>query len=60
MLVETRRNADGTKTLHWRQSQPNATYLMMVAAGEFTEIARLSRQARAIVRQVRGEPEVNR
>ena len=32
----------------------------MISAGEFTEIARLSRQARAIVRQVRGEPEVNR
>jgi 2-dehydro-3-deoxyphosphogluconate aldolase / (4S)-4-hydroxy-2-oxoglutarate aldolase len=32
----------------------------MISAGKFTEIARLSRQARAIVRQVRGEPEVNR
>ena len=32
----------------------------MIAAGKFPEIARLSRQARAIVRQVRGEPEVNR
>jgi 2-dehydro-3-deoxyphosphogluconate aldolase/(4S)-4-hydroxy-2-oxoglutarate aldolase len=32
----------------------------MISAGEFTEIARLCRQARAIVRQVRGEPEVNR
>jgi 2-dehydro-3-deoxyphosphogluconate aldolase/(4S)-4-hydroxy-2-oxoglutarate aldolase len=31
----------------------------MISAGKFTEIARLSRQARAIVRQVRGEPEVN-
>jgi hypothetical protein len=28
----------------------------MIAAGKFTEITRLSRQARAIVRQVRGEP----
>lgn len=37
-LVSTRRNTDGTKTLHWRQTQPNATYLLMVAAGEFTEI----------------------
>lgn len=27
----------------------------MISAGEFTEIARLSRQARAIVRQVRGD-----
>jgi 2-dehydro-3-deoxyphosphogluconate aldolase / (4S)-4-hydroxy-2-oxoglutarate aldolase len=32
----------------------------MISAGKFTEIARLSRQARAIVRQVRGEPEVSR
>jgi 2-dehydro-3-deoxyphosphogluconate aldolase/(4S)-4-hydroxy-2-oxoglutarate aldolase len=32
----------------------------MISAGKFTEIARLSRQAREIVRQVRGEPEVNR
>ena len=32
----------------------------MISAGKFTEIARLSRQARAIVRQVRGEPEENR
>ena len=31
----------------------------MISAGKFTEIARLSRQARAIVRQVRGEPEVH-
>jgi 2-dehydro-3-deoxyphosphogluconate aldolase / (4S)-4-hydroxy-2-oxoglutarate aldolase len=30
-----------------------------ISAGKFAEIARLSRQARAIVRQVRGEPEVN-
>lgn len=37
-LVESRRNADGTKTMHWRQAQPNATYLIMVAAGEFSEI----------------------
>jgi 2-dehydro-3-deoxyphosphogluconate aldolase/(4S)-4-hydroxy-2-oxoglutarate aldolase len=32
----------------------------MISAGRFTEIARLSRQARAIVRQVRGEPGVRR
>ena len=32
----------------------------MISAGRFTEIARLSRQARAVVHQVRGEPEVNR
>lgn len=32
----------------------------MISAGKFTEIARLCRQARAIVGQVRGEPEVSR
>jgi 2-dehydro-3-deoxyphosphogluconate aldolase/(4S)-4-hydroxy-2-oxoglutarate aldolase len=32
----------------------------MISAGKFADIARLSRQARAIVSQVRGEPEVNR
>jgi hypothetical protein len=31
----------------------------MISAGQFAEIARLSRQARAIVHQVRGEPEVS-
>ena len=31
----------------------------MISAGKFAEIASLSRQARAIVRQARGEPEVN-
>ena len=31
----------------------------MISAGSFAEIARLSRQARAIVHQIRGEPEVN-
>jgi 2-dehydro-3-deoxyphosphogluconate aldolase / (4S)-4-hydroxy-2-oxoglutarate aldolase len=32
----------------------------MISAGKFAEITRLSRQARAIVARVRGEPEVNR
>lgn len=32
----------------------------MISAGKFTEITHLSRQARAIVGRVRGEPEVNR
>ena len=37
-LVDVRQNGDGTKTLHWRQSEPNATYLTAVAAGDFVEI----------------------
>jgi 2-dehydro-3-deoxyphosphogluconate aldolase/(4S)-4-hydroxy-2-oxoglutarate aldolase len=32
----------------------------MISAGKFTEITHLSRQARAIVGRVRGEPEMNR
>jgi 2-dehydro-3-deoxyphosphogluconate aldolase / (4S)-4-hydroxy-2-oxoglutarate aldolase len=32
----------------------------MISAGRFAEIARLSREARSIVGQVRGEPEMNR
>ena len=31
----------------------------VISTGNFAEITRLSRQARAIVRRVRGEPEVN-
>ncbi|MCK9518372.1 MAG: HEAT repeat domain-containing protein, partial [Dehalococcoidia bacterium] len=37
-LVEERDNEDGTKTFHWKQERPHSTYLMTVAAGEFTRI----------------------
>ncbi len=37
-LVDSRANGDGTRTLHWRQSRPNAAYLIMVAGGDFAEI----------------------
>lgn len=37
-LISTRKNSDGTKTLHWMQDKPHATYLIMVAAGDFTEV----------------------
>ena len=37
-LVSNRKNGDGTRTFHWRQEKPLATYLMTLAAGEFTRI----------------------
>ncbi|MCC6382247.1 MAG: HEAT repeat domain-containing protein [Dehalococcoidia bacterium] len=37
-LVEECANADGTRTFHWLQERPHATYLMTLAAGEFTRI----------------------
>ncbi len=47
-LVSTRKNRDGTKTLHWRQDRPNAAYLMMVAAGEFAEVKQSWRKRQVI------------
>lgn len=32
------KNADGTRTLHWKQERPHATYLITLAAGEFERI----------------------
>lgn len=37
-LEEERDNGDGTKTFHWKQDRPHSTYLMTLAAGEFTRI----------------------
>lgn len=34
-LVENTVNGDGTRTLHWKQERPHATYLLTLAAGEF-------------------------
>lgn len=36
-LVETRENADGTRTFHWKLDQPHSSYLITVAASEFAE-----------------------
>lgn len=38
LLVSNVDNGDGTRTFHWRQDKPLATYLMTLAAGEFTRI----------------------
>jgi aminopeptidase N len=36
-LVETRENADGARTFHWKMEQPHSSYLITVAASEFAE-----------------------
>src|SRR4051794_10113394 len=35
VLVDTRENADGTRTFHWKMDQPHSTYLITVAAADF-------------------------
>ena len=37
-LEEARDNADDTKTYHWKQEQPHATYLTTLVVGEFAQI----------------------
>ena len=37
-LVSDTANADGTCTFHWSQERPHSTYLVTLAAGEFTRI----------------------
>ncbi|KAJ3055498.1 hypothetical protein HK102_011334, partial [Quaeritorhiza haematococci] len=34
-LAETKENADGTRTFHWKMEQPHSSYLITVAASEF-------------------------
>lgn len=34
-LVSSKKNADGTRTDHWKQELPHAPYLFMMAVGEF-------------------------
>ena len=38
ILVYSRQNADGTRTDYWKQEQPHAPYLVMVAVGEFAVV----------------------
>lgn len=35
VLLDTRKNSDGTSTWHWRLDQPHAGYLIMIAAGNY-------------------------
>ena len=38
ILVDSKKNSDGTKTDHWKQKEPHAVYLSMVAAGNFKKV----------------------
>jgi aminopeptidase N len=37
-LLETKENADGTRTFHWKIDQPHASYLTSIVVGEYTPI----------------------
>jgi aminopeptidase N len=37
-LLRDKKNRDGTRTFHWHQDRPHATYLITLAAGEFARI----------------------
>jgi aminopeptidase N len=37
-LLEEKTNRNGTRTFHWFQEQPHSTYLITLAAGEFSRI----------------------
>lgn len=38
ILVDTKSNADGTKTDHWKQTLPHSVYLTMIAVGNFKKV----------------------
>jgi aminopeptidase N len=38
LLVDTKKNADGTKTDHWKLDQPHAPYLAMMAVGQYKKV----------------------
>ena len=37
-LISSKKNADGTRTDHWKQDLPHAPYLFMMAVGEFKTV----------------------
>ncbi|HEX8096649.1 MAG TPA: hypothetical protein VF507_01380, partial [Pyrinomonadaceae bacterium] len=37
-LVETKENADGTRTFHWRIAAPHASYLSSIIVGEYVAV----------------------
>lgn len=39
LLISSQRNADGTRTDHWKQSLPAAPYLTMIAVGNFAKVS---------------------
>lgn len=38
LLVESKKNSDGTRTDHWKMSKPHAPYLVMMAIGDFAVV----------------------
>jgi aminopeptidase N len=37
-LVETKENADGTRTFHWKIAAPHASYLSSIIVGDYTQV----------------------
>ena len=37
-LLQEKKNKDGTKRFHWHQDRPHSTYIITLAAGEFSQI----------------------
>jgi aminopeptidase N len=37
-LLETKTNADGTRTFHWKMEQPHASYLSSIVVGEYAAV----------------------
>jgi len=38
LLLDFKKNADGTRTDHWKLDQPHAPYLVMMAVGQFKKV----------------------
>jgi aminopeptidase N len=38
LMIDSKKNADGTRTDHWKMDLPHAPYLVMMAVGEFKKI----------------------
>ena len=38
LLIDSKKNTDGTKTDHWKLDQPHSPYLAMMAVGEFKKV----------------------
>lgn len=38
LLIDAKKNADGTRTDHWKLNEPHAPYLAMMAVGEFKKV----------------------
>jgi aminopeptidase N len=38
LLTDSKKNADGTRTDHWKMDMPHAVYLVMMSVGEFKKV----------------------